>query len=85
MLDIRVNCVARSFSAIAELERMDPYSPHDSISVTNFLHRRGINMRLLGKSVERKLPEKGTVFSWWRPAVHSISQVVALFVVDMPP
>ncbi|CDI85070.1 hypothetical protein, conserved [Eimeria praecox] len=33
--------------AIAELERMDPYGPYDSISLTNYLHRRGINMRLL--------------------------------------
>ncbi|CDJ58176.1 hypothetical protein, conserved [Eimeria maxima] len=33
--------------AIAELERMDPYGPYDSISLTNYLHRRGINIRLL--------------------------------------
>ncbi|KAL8447528.1 hypothetical protein Emed_004316 [Eimeria media] len=33
---------------VAELERMEPYGPYDSISLTTHLHRRGINMRLLG-------------------------------------
>ncbi|KAL8428388.1 hypothetical protein ACSSS7_007248 [Eimeria intestinalis] len=33
---------------VAELERMEPYGPYDSISLTAHLHRRGINMRLLG-------------------------------------
>ncbi|KAL8440499.1 hypothetical protein Efla_002376 [Eimeria flavescens] len=33
---------------VAELERMDPYGPCDSISLTRHLHARGINMRLLG-------------------------------------
>ena len=27
---------------------MDPYGPNDSIALTDYLHRRGINMRLLG-------------------------------------
>ncbi|CDJ52090.1 hypothetical protein, conserved [Eimeria brunetti] len=40
---------------IAELERMEPYGPYDSISLTNFLHRRGINIRLLARTLKQLL------------------------------
>lgn len=44
-----VHCyISAGCSVIAELERMEPYGPYDSVSLTNYLHRRGINMRLLG-------------------------------------
>ncbi|OEH80168.1 hypothetical protein cyc_00248 [Cyclospora cayetanensis] len=55
-LETLIKSVIRSVilnDVVAELERMDPYGPHDSISLTSYLHRRGINMRLLGIMYKR--------------------------------
>lgn len=52
-------CLVLRDRAICELEAMPPFAPIDSISLTHFLHCRGINMRLVGES--RRLG--GTQFS----------------------
>lgn len=53
---------------------MDPYGPYDSISLTNYLHRRGINIRLLG-GLEDGKPVKGLIhtsgYYFWIVGEHT--------------
>ncbi|PFH35484.1 hypothetical protein BESB_063710 [Besnoitia besnoiti] len=55
--------------ALAELECMAPFAPMDSISLTEFLHLRGINMRFLGLMI------RGTRAAWLRHML--LTEVVA--------